>query len=157
MTRAIRHAAIQERMIAPDGTVPPLGRSLAYRCGAFQVLAQMALMNRLPAGLQPAQVREALGAVIGRTMEPAGTFDSAGWLRIGLAGHQPKLAEDYVSTGSLYIAANALLPLGLPAAHAFWSAPPERWTAQKIWAGIDMPKDAALRDGHDIAVPALRR
>jgi hypothetical protein len=157
VTRATRHAAIQERMIAPDGTFPPLGRSLAYRCGAFQVLAQMALMNRLPDDLAAAQVREALGAVIGRTLEPPGTFDSGGWLRIGLAGHQPSLAEVYVSTGSLYIAANVLLPLGLPASHVFWSAPPARWTAQKIWAGIDMPKDSALRDARDIGVPVLRR
>ncbi|KFC76327.1 DUF2264 domain-containing protein [Massilia varians] len=157
LARSIRHAAIQERMIAPDGSFPPLGRSLPYRCGAFQTLAQMALMDRLPKPLQAAQVREALGAVIGRTMEPAGTFDSNGWLRIGLAGHQPRLGEEYVSTGSLYIAANALLPLGLPPAHGFWSASPVPWTAQQVWAGADVAKDAALRDEHEITLPVLQR
>lgn len=157
LTRSMRHAAIQERMIAPDGSFPAVGRSLVYRCGAFQTLAQVALMDRLPKPLRPAQVREALGAVIGRTMEPAGTFDADGWLRIGLAGHQPKLGEEYVSTGSLYIAANALLPLGLPPDHAFWSAPPAPWTAQQVWGGADVAKDAALRDDHAIVLPRLQR
>src|SRR6188768_830196 len=41
--RARRYAAILERLIAPDGTFPAIGRSIAYRCGAFQLLAQMAL------------------------------------------------------------------------------------------------------------------
>jgi hypothetical protein len=36
--RAKRYAAVQERMIGPDGTFPPIGRSLAYRCGAFHLL-----------------------------------------------------------------------------------------------------------------------
>lgn len=157
LARAVRYAAIQERLVAPDGSYPPLGRSIVYRCGAFQTLAQIALMNKLPKPVQPAQVRGALGAVIGRTLEPAGTFGPDGWLRIGLAGHQPKLGEEYVSTGSLYIAANALLPLGLPESHEFWSAPPTPWTSQKIWGGADMSKDAALRDPHDIVLPAVAR
>lgn len=157
MLRAIRHAAIQERLIAPDGSFPAVGRSLPYRCAAFQVLAQIALLDKLPKPLQAGQVREALGAVISRTMEPAGTFDAQGWLRVGLAGHQPKLAEEYVSTGSLYIAANVLLPLGLPPTHAFWSAAPAPWTAQQIWGGADVAKDAALRDEHEITLPILQR
>ena len=41
--RARRYAAILERLIAPDGTFPAIGRSIAYRFGAFQLLAQMAL------------------------------------------------------------------------------------------------------------------
>jgi len=157
LRRATRYAEVQERMIGPDGTYAPIGRSIAYRFGAFQTLAQMALMDKLPRKVAPAQVREALGAVIGRTMEPEGTFNADGWLQIGLAGHQPSLGEDYVSTGSLYITANGLLPLGLSAAHPFWSAPAVPWTAQKIWAGADHSKDAALRDEHDLTVPALVR
>ena len=47
--RARRHAAILERLIAPDGTFPAVGRSIAYRFGAFQLLAQMALRKALPA------------------------------------------------------------------------------------------------------------
>lgn len=158
MIRSARYAAIQERMIAPDGSYPPIGRSLPYRFGAFQTLAQMALRNHLPKELKPAQVREALGAVIRHTMEPQGTFDKEGWLQIGLCGHQPALAESYISTGSLYLAANGLLPLGLPQAHAFWSDPPEQWTSSKLWSGVDQPPDKALRDRKTrIDMPHLAR
>lgn len=47
-TRLGRWAAIQERLIAPDGSYPVLGRSIAYRCGAFQGLALAALRHLLP-------------------------------------------------------------------------------------------------------------
>ena len=79
-----RYAAIQERLIAPDGTFPPIGRSLAYRFGAFQLLAQIALRRALPEGVAPGQVRGALTAVLIRTLDAPGTFDADGWLRIGL-------------------------------------------------------------------------
>lgn len=36
----------------------------------------------------------------------------------------PHLGESYISTGSLYLASTVLLPLGLPPADPFWSAPP---------------------------------
>jgi hypothetical protein len=45
--RAKRYAEIQERLISPEGTFPAIGRSLPYRFGAFQLLAQMALQHRL--------------------------------------------------------------------------------------------------------------
>ena len=51
--RAPRYAAIQERLIAPDGSFPPIGRSIAYRCGAFHLLAQTALRRALPEGVSP--------------------------------------------------------------------------------------------------------
>lgn len=142
--RARRYAAIQERLIAPDGTFPPVGRSLAYRCGAFQLLAQMALARQLPDGVTPAQVRCALTAVIRKTLSAPATFDAGGWLTIGLSGHQPSLGESYISTGSLYLCAAALLPLGLPATDEFWSAPPQDWTSKKAWSGVDLPPDHAL-------------
>jgi hypothetical protein len=103
--RLTRWAEIQERLIAPDGTYPVTGRSIAYRCGAFQGLAQAALRHALPPGLAPAQVRVALTSVIRRTLEAPGTWDASGWLQIGLAGHQPGLGETYISTGSLYLSA----------------------------------------------------
>src|SRR6185295_12983891 len=118
-TRARRYAAVQERLIAPDGSFPPLGRSLPYRCGAFHLLAQTALRRSLPEGVSPAQARGALGAAIRRTLEAPGTFDDRDWLQVGQAGHQPHLAEPYISTGSLYLCTVAFLPLGLPAQDAF--------------------------------------
>ncbi len=117
--RFTRYAAIQERLIAPDGSYPVIGRSIAYRCGAFHALALAALRQMLPPEVKPGQARAALTAVIRRTLEAPGTFDEKGWLRIGLAGHQPGLGEEYISTGSLYLCSEALLPLGLPASDPF--------------------------------------
>ncbi|WP_266368644.1 DUF2264 domain-containing protein [Tellurirhabdus rosea] len=143
LARAQRYAVIQERMIAPDGSFAAYGRSLAYRCGAFQHLAQMALQKQLPAELTPAQVRSALTAVIRRTMEAPGTYDGGGWLQIGLCGHQPSIGETYISTGSLYLCTAAFVPLGLPADDPFWSNPAQDWTARKIWSGQDIKADHA--------------
>ncbi len=142
--RARRYAAVQERLIAPDGSYPPLGRSITYRCGAFHHLAAMALRRDLPAGVAPAQVRGALSAVIRRTLGAPDTFDAGGWLRIGLAGHQPSLGENYISTGSLYLCTFAFVPLGLAPADEFWSAPRADWTSCKLWSGADLPADHAI-------------
>jgi hypothetical protein len=138
LARAQRYAAIEERLIAPDGSFPAIGRSLPYRCGAFHLLADMALRRQSPG------VRAALTAVIRRTMEAPGTFDADGWLRVGLCGHQPSIAESYISTGSLYLCSTALLPLGLPASDPFWSSPAQPWTSQRVWSGQDVIADHAL-------------
>ncbi len=141
--RAIRYAAIQERLIATDGTFPVIGRSIAYRGGAFQHLANMALLEQLPENVSPQQVRSGLTAVLRQTLEPAGTFDSKGWMQIGLHGHQPAIGEYYISTGSLYLCSSIFLPLGLSEKHPFWSAPAEDWTSKKVWSGADLPVDHA--------------
>ncbi|GAB4018249.1 DUF2264 domain-containing protein [Spirosoma koreense] len=143
--RAQRYAMIQERLIAPDGSFAAFGRSLAYRCGAFQLLAQVALHKKLPAELPAAQVRSALNAVIHRTMDAPGTFDAKGWLQIGLCGHQPAIGETYISTGSLYLCSVAFLPLGLPASDPFWTESATDWTAKKIWSGQDVKTDHAIK------------
>jgi len=144
LRRAQRYAVIQERLISPEGTFPAIGRSLAYRFGAFQLLAQIALRRELPPAVTPAQVRCALTAVIRRMIEAPGTFDDEGWLRIGFCGHQPGMGERYISTGSLYLCATGLLPLGLPPVDEFWAGEATPWTAQKIWSGVDVPCDHAL-------------
>ena len=142
--RAIRYAAIQERLISPEGTFPAIGRSLAYRYGAFQHLAEMSLRHQLPEGVHPAQVRCALTAVMSRMNAAKETFDDKGWLTIGFAGHQPSIAEPYISTGSLYLCSAAWLPLGLPPTDEFWSALAEPWTQQKAWSGVDIKTDHAI-------------
>jgi hypothetical protein len=144
LERARRYAAIQERLISPEATFPAIGRSLAYRFGAFQLLAEIALRRQLPSEVHPAQVRSALTAVMTRMTSAPGTFDSRGWLTIGFAGHQPAIGEAYISTGSLYLCSAAWLPLGLPPSDDFWAAPAQPWTAQKIWAGHNLPADHAL-------------
>jgi hypothetical protein len=144
LDRAQRYGTILERLIAPDGSFPAIGRSIAYRCGAFHLLAALSLNNQLPEGLPPAQARTALTAVIRRTLDPAGTFDANGWLTIGLAGHQPGIGEQYISTGSLYLCGLAFLPLGLAADHAFWTAPESATTATRAWSGQAFPIDQAM-------------
>jgi hypothetical protein len=146
LQRARRYAEIQERLIAPDGTYPAVGRSITYRFGAFHALAQMAWMHELPERVTPAQVRCALTAVIRKQIEAPGTFDEKGWLRIGFAGYQPTLAESYISTGSLYLCATALLPLGLPPSDPFWDSADAVWTSQQIWSGKALPPDHALSE-----------
>lgn len=144
LNRAKRYAAIQERMISPEGTYPPVGRSLAYRFGAFQLLSKVALMHALPAPVSPQQVRCALYTVIKRQVEAPGTFDKNGWLQIGIYGHQTDVAENYISTGSLYLCSEAFLILGLPPTDAFWQNPDADWTAKKVWKGEEIPIDHAL-------------
>ncbi|HEX8713468.1 MAG TPA: DUF2264 domain-containing protein [Terracidiphilus sp.] len=144
LIRARRYAAIQERLISPEGTFPPIGRSLAYRFGVLQHLAEMSLRHDLPEGVRPSQARAAITAVMTRMTSAPGTFDNKGWLTIGFAGHQPEIGEGYISTGSLYLCSAAWLPLGLPATDEFWSAPPLPWTAKKAWSGMDIPNDHAI-------------
>ena len=145
LQRAKRYAAIQERLISPEGTFPPIGRSLAYRFGAFQLLGQIALMHELPDELPAAQVRSALTAVIKRMIEAPGTFDENGWLKIGFCGHQPSIGESYISTGSLYLCSVGLLPLGLRPDNDFWTEPAREWTSKKIWSGKDEKADHAFK------------
>jgi hypothetical protein len=146
LNRARRYAVIQERMISPEGTYPPIGRSLCYRFGAFQLLGQIALMGQLPDPLTPAQVRGALSAVISREIEAPRTFDDKGWLTTGIYGHQIRVSEGYISTGSLYLCTTGLLPLGLPEYDPFWIQPPADWTSKKVWKGIDIASDHALTE-----------
>ena len=142
--RFTRYAAIQERLISPEGTFPAIGRSLVYRMGAFQHLAQASLQKRLPEIVKPAQVRCALTAVMQRLMSAPGTFDENGWLQIGLCGHQNSMGEYYISTGSLYLCSTGLLPLGLATDDEFWKEADAPWTNVQIWNGEDLKNDHAL-------------
>lgn len=143
LKRAVRYAAVLERLISPEGTFPPLGRSLAYRFGAFQHLSLMSLREELPEGLLPAQVRCALTAVIRKQIQMPGTFDDSGWLRIGFAGSQPEIGEGYISTGSLYLCTTVFLALGLSPEAEFWQGEAE-WTALKAWSGGTVQIDKAI-------------
>lgn len=146
MNRAARYAQILERMILPDGSFPAIGRSLAYRTGCFGHLSAMSLMENLPEGLNPAQVRCALTAVIRKTLLAPGTFDADGWLQIGLCGHQPSIAEPYICTGSLYLCSTVFLALGLHEDHVFWCGSDVPWTQQNVWSGKDIVADHAIED-----------
>jgi hypothetical protein len=142
---AARYAEIQERSINSDGSFPVYGRSITYRCGAFHHLANMALKKRLPSSLSPGQVRSALSAVIEKTLDAPGTLTKDGWLTIGLYGHQPKLADSYINTGSLYLCSTVFLPLGLPADDPFWTDADADWTARGVWKGADIERDHSIK------------
>jgi hypothetical protein len=146
LARAQRYSEVLERMISPEGTYPPLGRSLAYRFGIFQVLSQMALNETLPSTLTLAQVRSALSEVIHRQVSAPGTFDKDGWLTVGFCGHQPDMGEVYISTGSTYLCLMGMLPLGLPVTHPFWTDPSAEWTSKKAWNGINISTDHAIKE-----------
>ncbi|HCG5122462.1 TPA: DUF2264 domain-containing protein [Vibrio parahaemolyticus] len=142
--RAQRYGEVQERMISPTGTFPPIGRSLAYRAGAFHLLALLAYRGQLPSSLSNAQVRCALSSVLTSTLSSGSNYDEHGWLYIGLNGHQPTIGENYISTGSLYLTTLAFLPLGLPNEHEFWQAKDAPWTQRKVWwSGEDVVADKA--------------
>lgn len=142
--RATRYASVLERLIAPDGTYPYIGRSIVYRFGAFQHLSQACLQHWLDPSLSPAQVRCALTAVIRRIMDAPGTLDEQGWLTPGIYGFQPHLAEGYISVGSLYLCSTVFLPLGLAPDDPFWSLPDKAWTSVRISEGEDLPADHGL-------------
>ncbi len=144
IARASRYADVQERLINADGTWPVIGRSVTYRFGAFQALAQAALQHMLPDHLPAAQVRCALDATIRKVMAHPGLFDGQGWLKPGVYGEQPSLAEGYICVGSLYLCEAVFLPLGLPETDDFWAAPDLPWTARRIWGGQDVPCDHAV-------------
>lgn len=146
MPRLTRYAEQLERFISPEGTFPAVGRSIVYRFGAFHALAQAGLMQVLPERVKPAQVRCALTAVIRNMMKSPKNFDADGWLRVGFTGEQIDMSESYINTGSVYLCAVGLLPLGLPATNEFWSAPFAEWTNLRAWNGkSDVKADHALK------------
>jgi len=135
-----------ERLISPEGTYPPVGRSATYRTAVFQPLALLAWRKALPAALPEGRVRAAMTAVHRRIFASPTNFTADGYLTIGFSGHQPEIADIYSNNGSMYIATESLLPLGLPASDSFWTAPAEDWTAKRAFAGAAFTRDHALED-----------
>lgn len=146
LARLVRHAQQQEKLISPEGTYPVLGRSMGYRFGCFQVLSQVSLDKILPADVTPAQVRSALTKVIKKQISAEDTFDKDGWLQLGFCGHQPDVAEVYVSTGSSYLCTFVFLPLGLDATDEFWTSPDAEWSSVKAWSGKPIKRDHSIKN-----------
>ena len=144
MPRFRRYAQIQERLIGIDGSYPVVGRSIIYRGGAFHALAQASLLKQLPENMAPTQVREALSAVITKTLTVPNTFDKEGWLVPGVSGFQPNLAEDYINIGSLYLCSTIFLPLGLSENDEFWKGESKPWSSKAVWSGFTIPIDYSI-------------
>ena len=142
--RAQRYCEHLERFVGPQGSYPPIGRSLTYRTAVFQPLALLAWRKQLPASLPEGQVRAALHAVHVAIWDGPGNFTKDGFLTIGFRGHQPELGDWYSNNGSMYITTEGFLALGLPASDSFWTAPAQAWTQKLAFAGQAFPKDYAV-------------
>lgn len=142
--REQRYAEHLERMIAPDGSYAAIGRSLTYRTAVHQPLGHLAWRGQLPDSLPPGQVRAATMAAQRRVFADPSNFNADGFLTIGFARHQPTLGDIYSNAGSMYIASESLIALGLPADHPYWTAPPQPWTMRRAFAGQDFRKDYAV-------------
>jgi hypothetical protein len=130
-----------ERMIGPDGSYPPIGRSLTYRTAVFQPLGLLAWRRALPKSLPDAQVRSATVAAQRAVFRNPSNFDAKGYLTIGFTGHMPSLADWYSNAGSMYLAAESLLALGLPADDSYWSSAGLPWTMRRAFMGEAFSKD----------------
>lgn len=139
--RAQRYAEHLERMIGPDGAFAAIGRSLTYRTAAHQPLGYLAWRGLLPASLPAGQVRAATMASQRRMFADPSNFNADGFLTIGFTRHQPSLGDIYSNAGSMYIASESLIALGLPASHAFWTDAPLPWTMRRAYDGQDFRKD----------------
>ncbi|WP_323144533.1 DUF2264 domain-containing protein [Massilia phyllosphaerae] len=141
LKRMQRYAEHLERFISPTGSYPPIGRSLTYRTAAFQPLALLAWRKQLPASLPEGQVRAALQAVHRAVWSDPSNFTKDGYLTIGFVGHQPTLGDWYSNNGSMYIASDSFLALGLPATDSYWTSAAQDWTQKKAFAGQPFKKD----------------
>lgn len=139
--RMQRYGEHLERLIGPEGSFAPIGRSLTYRTAAFQPLGLLAWRGKLPKSLPEGQVRAATLAAQRAIFRAKSNFTADGYLTIGFAGHQPMLGDPYSNAGSMYIVSESLIALGLPADHAYWTAPALPWTTKKAFSGEAFPKD----------------
>ncbi len=139
--RMQRYGEHLERFISPQGTWPPVGRSLTYRTAVFQPLALLAWRRKLPKSLPEGQVRAALDAAHRAIWTAPSNFTSDGYLTIGFMGHQPELGDWYSNNGSMYIASAGFLSLGLPATDSYWTAPAQDWTQKRAYSGAKFAKD----------------
>ncbi|MBB4860802.1 hypothetical protein HNO88_004147 [Novosphingobium chloroacetimidivorans] len=139
--RMQRYGQHLERLIGPDGSYAPIGRSLTYRTAVFQPLGLLAWRKKLPAALPEGQVRSATVAAQQAIFRFPSNFDANGYLTIGFTGHLPTLGDIYSNAGSMYITSESLVALGLPASDSYWTAPALDWTSKKAFSGQPFPKD----------------
>ncbi len=149
--RAARHAIQLERLIGSEGYMPAIGRSCTYRSGILHLLAGIASLPEnhpvfiyLPKDF-PATIRESVFKAIQAFFKPKNTFSAQGWLQPGMYGYQPDMCETYISTGSLYLASFAFLPLNGTNSQ-FWQKSEVKTTAEKLILGLDLPNDQAYKE-----------
>lgn len=125
--RSRRHAQILERLISPEGYYPVIGRSACYRMGVLNHLASHALASSDSLGRGRAVA--ALTTVMERQRQH--TFDTNGLVTVGFHGYQPKMAEEYITTSSVYACGFPLRLLGIPYSDPAWCA--SSWSATSVY------------------------
>lgn len=149
--RAARFAVQLEKLISIDGFMPAIGRSCTYRSGILHHLSLVSSLPKahpiwayLPMGFAQ-QANTAIWQATQAFFQAKETFDSKGWLRPGMYGFQPNLCEVYISTGSLYLATSAFLPLNLINPD-FWQSGTEETSTQKLLKGLNLKNDEAYKE-----------
>ncbi|GGO89104.1 DUF2264 domain-containing protein [Wenjunlia tyrosinilytica] len=118
--RAADFAGDYQHWFTGEGAAVPFGRSLTYRFaqGSFWGALAFAGVEALPWGAVKGHLLRHL-----RWWQRQPVRDGRGLLTVGYGYPQPTLAEQYNAPGSPYWSMKAFLPLALPAAHPFWTAP----------------------------------
>lgn len=142
--RAKRYSEILQRSISADGSFPAYGRSITYRSAVFHHLSNMCALGLLPRNINLAGIRKSLTKNIEKCFYSPNTFDDKGWLNVGLYGKQPKLAESYISQGSLYLCTTVFLVLTLDDIDDFWSMDEENFLMEDLLNGVNVFRDVAL-------------
>ena len=86
-------------------------------------------------------MRAATVAAQRRVFADPSNFDERGFLTIGFTRAQPSLGDWYSNAGSMYIASQSLVALGLPADAPYWTVPAQPWTMRLAYSGRDFAKD----------------
>ena len=144
LMRSSRLSSQLERCISPEGTFPLIGESISYRCGVFHTLSQVALLKILPKNIEASQIRAALTKVLRRLFEGSQNFTEDNFLVVGLNASQKGMAENTITTGSLYMCCCVFLPLGLDSNNPFWSDRSIEWTSLKAWNGHSCEADKSI-------------
>jgi hypothetical protein len=136
--RMTQYSEFLESIISPDGSYPPLGRSIAYRFAAFQPIGHCVLLNRISTQHSYGQLRRALTSVMTKLFIKNSPFIE-GFLALGLCGHQPEIVQFYTNSGSLYVTTLGFIVLGLPEEHSFWKDKEDPTTQERCWSGATFP------------------
>jgi hypothetical protein len=146
LARSQRYAVILEKLADKDGRLPVVGRSATYRTGAFYLISNLALNKMLPPSLSENKIRCLLLASIDSLLGQQSCYDVNNFLKPGYNSFQPLLSEDYITSGSLYMAALIFNILGLEKNDTFWSGDDELWVSQAFSTRVGelIPNDISL-------------
>jgi len=136
--RCIKYTEFLERIVNPDGSYPPLGRSITYRFGAFHALAYSIYNERISSQHTYPQLKRLLTKVLKRIITHS-IFNTYGFLELGFTGSHPEITDWYSNWGSCYLTTLGFLPLGLGKSHHFWEDTNINYYTQELAWKYNMP------------------